>query len=273
MSDEQDVPRARLEVADGVATITLADPAGVNAIDARMADDLRRCVEQAGARRDVGVILTAAEGLSWCVGGAVKTFTELGEGVHDYIRKVGTDVNPLVAAIHRSPKVTIAAVHGPVAGGGIGLMAAHDIVVADPGTTVTVAYRRLGLSPDAGGTYFLARDMGYRRALDLYLSDATLDAAAALEAGIVSRVAGDDALATEVQALALRLAAGPREAHAATKRLLRQTGDALLERQLEDEIRSLADGAASADFAEGLRAFLERRAPRFGGAPTGVGHS
>ncbi|WP_320671826.1 enoyl-CoA hydratase/isomerase family protein [Patulibacter defluvii] len=266
-------PRAQLDVADGVATITLSDPAGVNAIDADLAADLRACVEEAGARRDVGAIVTAARGLSWSVGGAVKTFADLGDGVHDYIREVGEDVNPLVAAIHRSPKITIAAVHGPVAGGGIGLMAAHDVVLADPGTTITIAYRRLGLSPDAGGTYFLARDLGYRRALDLYLSDATLDAEQARAAGIVSRVVAADAVAEEARALALRLAAGPRAAHAATKRLLRQTTDALLERQLEDEIRSLADGAAGADFAEGLRAFLERRAPRFGPAPAGVAGS
>lgn len=268
---EDETPRAALAVgADGVATITLRDPDGVNSIDDRMAAELRAAFEEANDRDDVGAIVTLAEGKSWCMGGAVRAFVALGDGVPDFVRAVGEDLNPLVEAIHRSPKTTVAAVHGPIAGAGIGLMLAHDLVVADPRTSLTVAYHRLGLTPDAGVSYFLARDLGYRRALAWYLSDETWPAQRALDAGLFTALAAEGALADEAAALAARNAAGPRSANATTKRLLRQTGDSLLAEQTADEIRSLADETTTADFREGLQAMLERRAPVFGGAPAGA---
>lgn len=268
-ADDPRTPRAELVVADGVATITLRDPKGINAIDGRLARELRAAFEQANERDDVGAIVTLAEGKSWCMGGAVAEFVGLGDGVPDFVRAVGTDLNPLVAAIHRSPKVTVAGVHGPLAGAGLGLMAAHDLVVADPGTSLSVAYHRLGLTPDAGVSYFLVRDLGYRRALDFYLGDETMRADAAFAAGLLSRLSAEGAVHAEATALAARHAAGPRSAHATTKRLYRQLGDATLEEQTADEIRSLADETTTADFREGLQAMLERRAPEFGRAATG----
>ncbi len=263
-------PRAELVVDGGVATITLRDPSGINAIDARMASELRAAFEAANERDDVGAIVTVAEGKSWCMGGAVGEFVGLGDGVPDFVRAVGEDLNPLVAAIHRSPKVTVAGVHGPIAGAGIGLMAAHDLVVADPRTSISVAYHRLGLTPDAGVSYFMTRDLGYRRALQLYLGDETLRADDALVAGLITRLSAEGRVHAEAAALAARHAAGPRSAHATTKRLYRQLGDAHLQEQTADEIRSLAEETRTADFREGLQAMLERRAPVFGGTPTGA---
>lgn len=275
MSDESSTAPARAElvVAAGVATITLRDPGKVNAINVQMACELRAAFEEAGARDDVGAIVTVAEGKSWCMGGAVGEFVGLGDGVPDFVHRVGEDLNPLVEAIHRSPKVTVAAVHGPIAGAGIGLMLAHDLVIADPRTSLTVAYHRLGLTPDAGVSYFLARDLGYRRALQWYLSDETTGAEQALREGLFTALSAEGAVAEEAAALAARNAAGPRGANATTKRLLRQTQDGLLAEQTADEIRSLADETRTADFREGLQAMLERRAPVFGGTPTGASAS
>ncbi|MCK9250597.1 MAG: enoyl-CoA hydratase/isomerase family protein [Solirubrobacteraceae bacterium] len=273
MAGDDTTPRAALDVADGVATITLRDPDGINAIDDRMAREYRTCVEEANDRDDVGAIVTVAEGRSWCMGGAVASFVKLGDGVPDFVRAVGADLNPLVEAIHRSPKVTVAGVHGPIAGAGIGLMLAHDVVVADPRTSLTVAYHRLGLTPDAGVTYFLVRELGYRRALAFYLGDATMRAQEAADAGLLTLVDDDEAVADRARAIAVRHAAGPRSAHATTKRLLRQVDDAILREQTADEIRSLAEETGTADFREGLQAMLERRAPSFGATPTGVAGS
>ncbi|MGE4426762.1 MAG: enoyl-CoA hydratase/isomerase family protein [Solirubrobacteraceae bacterium] len=273
MSGDDTTPRATLGVADGVATITLRDPAGINAIDDRMAREYRGCIEEANGRDDVGAIVTLAEGRSWCMGGAVASFVKLGDGVPDFVRAVGTDLNPLVEAIHRSPKVTVAGVHGPIAGAGIGLMLAHDVVVADPRTSLTVAYHRLGLTPDAGVTYFLTRELGYRRALDFYLGDETMRAEEAQAAGLIGRIVGDGEAHEGARALAARHAAGPRSANATTKRLLRQVGDAILREQTEDEIRSLAEETRGADFREGLQAMVERREPTFGATPTGAAGS
>jgi 2-(1,2-epoxy-1,2-dihydrophenyl)acetyl-CoA isomerase len=265
---EQETPRAALEVGDGVATITLRDADGVNAIDDHMAAQLRACFEEANDREDVGAIVTVAEGKSWCLGGAVRSFVALGDGVSDFVGRVGADLNPLVEAIHRSPKVTVAAVHGPIAGAGLGLLLAHDLVVADPRTSLTVAYHRLGLTPDAGVSYFLTRELGYRRALAWYLSDETWSADEALAAGLFTRLSAPGEVAAEATALAGRNAAGPRGANATTKRLLRQTQDGVLREQTADEIRSLADETRTDDFREGLAAMLERRAPVFGTSRT-----
>lgn len=256
--------RASLSVEDGVAVIVMAGADGPNAIDEHMASQARSCVEEAEARTDVGAILTVADGPAWCVGGAIDAFRDAGEGLHEYIRAVGEDVIGLAQGLHESSKITVAAVHGAVVGGGVGLMAAHDIVLAARGTSFSLAYRGLGVTPDAGVTYFLVRDVGYRRALELYLTDDQLDAETARSLGLVTRVISDDGLRDEAIACAAAFAAGPREAQGATKQLFREAGDAVLARQLDDEIRRLADSMRSEDFAEGLQAYLDGRKPEFG---------
>jgi 2-(1,2-epoxy-1,2-dihydrophenyl)acetyl-CoA isomerase len=252
-----------LEISGGVATLTLSGPERRNSIDHRLASELQAQLALASEDRDVAAVLVRAEGPSWCAGGALDELAEAGEGVHDYINAVGERLVPLVRTLHETPKVTIAVVHGSVAGGGLGLMAAHDVVIAAQSAVFIPAYRQLGLCPDAGFSYFLARDLGYRRTLELYLADERFGTARALELGLVNRVVPDGELDDAANTFARHVAAGPRLAQASTKRLLRQATDGLLERQLEDEIRSIADNARTSDFAEGLRAFLERRTPDF----------
>lgn len=259
-----DAAQIRLEVADGVATITLDGTTTRNAIDVGLSTELFSAVAAADRRDDIGAILLRAEGPAWSVGGAVDAMLAAGDGVHEFVTEAGRTLNPLIAMLHESEKVTIAAVHGAAVGAGIGLMAAHDVVLAAEGTVFTVGARALAASPDAGCTYFLARDAGYRRALELYLANERFDAARALELGLVNRVVPAADLDAEAARLAARIAAGPRRAQASTKRLLRRAADGLLDRQLEDEIRTLADNSREPDFGEGIRAFLEKRPPRFG---------
>ena len=251
-------------VSDGVATITLANVAARNSLDIPFTAEIHAHVEDAARRPDVGAILVRADGPAWCVGGAIDVFRDSGDSVHDYITEIGRFINPLVAALHECEKVTIAAVHGAVGGGGLGLMLAHDIVIAAEGTVMALGYSRIGTSPDAGSSYFLTRDIGYRRALQLYLDNERIDAARARDLGIVNHVVARDDLHDVAAAHAARIAAGPRRAHGTTKRLFRQAYDGLLARQLEDEIRTFADHTRDADFAEGIRSFLEKRPPRFG---------
>jgi 2-(1,2-epoxy-1,2-dihydrophenyl)acetyl-CoA isomerase len=253
----------RIEVAEGVATITLDSARTRNAINVEMSSALCARVQEADQRDDIGVILLRGEGPAWCVGGAVDAMLAAGDGVHEFVTDAGRTLNPLIATLHESEKMTIAAVHGAVVGAGLGLMAAHDFVVAAEGTVFTVGARALAASPDAGCTYFLARDVGYRRAMALYLSNERFNAVTAMDLGLVNQVVPDDALHAEAARLAARVAAGPWHAQASTKRLLRQAADGLLDRQLEDEIRTLADNARQPDFAEGVAAFLAKRSPRF----------
>jgi len=254
----------RLEVAAGVATITLGSIRTRNAIDVELSSALCARVQEADRRDDIGAILLRADGPAWSVGGAVDAMLAAGDGVHEFVTEAGRTLNPLIATLHESEKVTIAAVHGAAVGAGLGLMAAHDLVLAAEGTVFTVGARALAASPDAGCTYFLARDVGYRRAMELYLSSQRFDAVSAMQLGLVNQVVADEDLHAEAARLAARVAAGPRRAQASTKRLLRQAADGLLDRQLEDEIRTLADNARQPDFVEGVGAFLAKRSPRFG---------
>ncbi|MCW3039471.1 MAG: enoyl-CoA hydratase [Solirubrobacterales bacterium] len=255
---------ARLEVAGGIATITLSNPRGMNGIDKPLTQTLLGLLDEAEARPGVRVLLTLAEGPAWCAGGNVAAMASLADGTHDWIRDVGADVNALIPRIHESRLLSVAGVSGAVAGGGLGLMGAHDVVLATAAASFSFAYGGLGLSPDAGGSFFVVRDLGYRRALDLYLSNARLEAEAARNMGLISRIVADDAA---LRAAVAGLAAGPAEAIAETKRLMRTAAGGLLRAQLEDEIRTLADGTRGAEFREGLAAFLERRRPAFPGAP------
>lgn len=252
-----------LDVADGVATITLAKVDTRNSIDIPFAAEIRARVQEAAGRDDVGVILVRADGPAWCVGGAIDVFREAGDGAHEYLHGLGRSINPLVTTLHECPKITIAAVHGAVGGGGVGIMLSHDIVLAAERTVIALGYSRIATNPDGGTSYFLTRDIGYRRALDLYLTNERLDARRAHELGMVNRVFPADELHTAAASLAAEIAAGPWKAHASAKRLLRQAGDGLLARQLDDEIRWFADNTREADFAEGLRAFLEKRPAQF----------
>jgi 2-(1,2-epoxy-1,2-dihydrophenyl)acetyl-CoA isomerase len=127
-----------------------------------------------------------------------------------------------------------------------------------------MAYTAAGLSPDGGTTFFLPRLVGHRRAAELALLNERLSADAAREIGLVSRVVADDDLEAEADALAARLAAGPADAYAAVKRLLRASGAATLGEQLAAEADAIAANAGSPDGREGVAAFLEKRAPAFG---------
>jgi 2-(1,2-epoxy-1,2-dihydrophenyl)acetyl-CoA isomerase len=253
-----------LAIADGVATLTLAKAASRNAVDVPMAAEICARVQEAAERDDVGVILVRADGPAWSVGGAIDAFLEVGDGAHDYLIEIGRSINPLITTLHECPKITIAAVHGAVGGGGVGMMLAHDLVVAAEGTIFALGYSRIATSPDGGSSYFLTRDVGYRHALELYLTNERVDAARAKELGIVNRVVPADDLRAAAANLAAEIAAGPWKAQASAKRLFRQAGDGLLARQLDDEIRCFADNTREADFTEGIRSFLEKRAPRFG---------
>ena len=261
--------KVELDVAGGVATITLASPSTRNAIDIPMAAGWADAVSQAARRDDVAVILVRADGPAWCVGGAIDAFRDIGDGMHAYMHELGKPVNQLVSTLHTCEKITIAAVHGAVGGGAVGFMLAHDIVLAEEGTVFALGYSRIGTSPDGGNSYFLTRDVGYRRALELYLLNQRLDAAAAHELGMVNRVVATGELDAAAGELAAKIAAGPWRAHAAAKTLLRRAQDGLLARQLDDEIRMFADNTRESDFSEGLSAFLEKRAPRFGATAGG----
>lgn len=251
-------------VAAGVATIRLNRPDRLNALTSELAVELfpaacRRAQDDPAVR---AVVLTGT-GRGFCSGADTRDRIPdvLGDPSAGNLRRpVGAFVTPL----WELAKPTVAAVNGVAAGGGLSLAAACDFRVVASSATFTAAFVRRGLMPDSGSTYLLPRLVGASRAARILMLGLTVDAAEALRIGLADEVVPDASLAGAAGELAARLAAGPALALSFTKRALQAAGDSTLERQLELESWGQQACFRSADFAEGMAAFAERRPPVFG---------
>lgn len=255
----------RLEIADGVATLTLDRPANANTIDLALAreyaDVALRCDEDPSVR---AVVLTGA-GKAFCAGGDLASFAAAGDAMPALLKEITGYLHLGVSRFARMDAPVIAAVNGVAAGAGVSLVCAADLVLAAESARFTLAYTRAGLSPDGGVTYTLARLVGPLRARELVLTNRMLSAAEAAQWGIVNRVVPDAELLSAATALAQDLAQGATRAFGSAKRLLLSGLTAELESQMDAEARSIADLTRTADGREGVAAFLEKRAPKFTG--------
>jgi 2-(1,2-epoxy-1,2-dihydrophenyl)acetyl-CoA isomerase len=181
------------------------------------------------------------------------------------VKELTTYLHAAISRFVRMDAPVVAAVNGTVAGGGMGLVCCADLVLAGESARFTMAYTRAGLTPDASTSYFLPRLLGLRRALELTLLNPVLSAQEAAAWGLVNQVVADADLTSAAQTLAARLAAGPTLAIAASKHLLYASWTETLETQMELESRAHADIHRTADSAEGIAAFLEKRPPAFQG--------
>jgi 2-(1,2-epoxy-1,2-dihydrophenyl)acetyl-CoA isomerase len=214
---------------------------------------------------DVGAVLLVGEGPHFCTGADVSSLAAAaadGADPRPTVQTLAGELHDLVRALVDVPVPVVAAVRGWAAGAGMSLVLAADIAVAGSSTRLRPAYPAIGLSPDGGLTWTLPRAVGAARARHILLTDRVLDADEALALGMVAAVVPDDEVATEAQALAQRLAAGPTRALGRTKRLMRAGHDDL-DSQLDAEADAIAESTADADGREGVAAFRERRAPQF----------
>lgn len=263
------MPSVVVERHEGVFEITLNRPEILNAVNREVIAALAAAVAEAAEDRTTGVVLLRGAGTHFCAGGDVTMFAELirlapAERQQALYRIVDT-LHPLLVRMRHMPKPVLAAVQGAAAGFGLSLVLAADLALAAEDTIFTSGYIHLGTSPDGGMTATLSRVVGLKQAAELMLLGDRFDARRALELGLVNRVVPADALAAEAAGLAARLVAGPTYAYGRTKALLQATlGDAF-DAQLRRETESFAACAATADFAEGVRAFLEKRRPVFVG--------
>lgn len=254
-----------LAVSGGVATLTLNRPAVLNAFDAAMARTLLERVEALAGREDIRALLIKGEGRGFCAGGDVSQFGAGG----DPAVAVDAIIEPLHAAMLRLAELrapTLACLHGAVAGAGFSLALACDLAIAAEDARFSMAYARIGATPDASGTFHLPRLLGMRKARELALLGETLRADEALRLGLVNRVVAPAELSAQAQALAERLAAGPTRAYGRIRQLLDASLDSSLAEQLEAERAAFLASTRTADFAEGIAAFLEKRPARFTGA-------
>lgn len=251
------------EVSGHVATLTLNRPESLNALNLAMIDDLRTTTARAAFDPDVRAVVLRGAGDHFMAGGDLKWFRDQ-LAMSPQQRQIRFE--EMIAVAHTSilslkgmPKPVIATVHGAVAGFGMSLMMACDLVVAADNAYFTLAYSNIALSPDGGATWSLPRQVGLKQAMEIALLGDRFDATCARELGLVNRVVPLAQLTAEAEGLAQRLAAGPAAALARTKALLNQSLDTALETQLHAEQRAFAACGAHPDFNEGLAAFFERR--------------
>ncbi len=254
-----------LERRDHVATLTLNRPDAYNAFNLSVGREIFHAVLEVDEDPEVRCLVIAAAGRAFCAGGDVKEFVDNLERIGAHVKELTTYLHGAVSRLCRSDKPVIVAVNGVAAGGGLSLVLAGDIVVAAESARFTMAYSKIGATPDGSSSYFLPRLIGLRRALELYLTNRVLSAREALEWGLVTRVVPDAELRSSVEGLARELAQGPTRAIGAAKRLFHQATWESLETQMEAEVQAIAASGRTEDFRAGVTAFANKKTPTFHG--------
>jgi 2-(1,2-epoxy-1,2-dihydrophenyl)acetyl-CoA isomerase len=255
-------PTVRLEIRESVALLTLARPDAANTMNLEFGREFLAAVLAIEAAPTVRAVLLTGQGKNFCFGGDLKGMMASGSEVRAYLSELTTNLHAGMALLARLDAPVIAAVNGTAAGAGLGLVLAADLAIAARSAKFAPAYTGVGLTPDAGCTFLLPRAVGYKRAMELLLTNRVLDAQQALDWGLVNQVVEDESLAETAAALAARLAAGPVGAFGAVKRLLADAEPGF-EAQLARESRSISSRGMTVEGREGIAAFLEKRAPRF----------
>lgn len=255
----------RLDVSDGIARLVFTQADRGNPIDGRFCAEFCEAATRISERRDVRAVLISAEGKAFSYGGDISSFIGDLDALPLTIKRWTTDLHSGVARLQRMDAPIVAAVHGVCAGGMSGVIAGSDIVIARADARFVAAYAGIAFSCDAGSSAMYTRRMGPAAARRFLLLNQTLDAAAALEAGLADEVVAADAFSARAEALAATLAAGPTRAFGEMRRLLLSAPITPLETQLELEAQALARCTATADAREGLTAFSQKRVPAFTG--------
>lgn len=254
------------ERSGAVVTLRLNRPAKLNALNPELCRALVHALLRAGDDKSVRAVVLTGAGRAFSAGGDVEYMRDARarKAVHelDALLAIGKEI---CLAITSMPKVVIAAVNGPAAGGGMSLALACDLRIASEQASFTNAFGRLGLYPDFGATFFLPRVVGWSRASELFYTGRTLSAAEAWQMGLVGRVYPPDTFEEETRKLAEQMASGPPLAYRDVKRTLIGEAHRELERALDEENRLQVHCFLSEDCAEGLAAFLEKRPPVFRG--------
>ncbi|MFG6582853.1 enoyl-CoA hydratase-related protein [Sulfitobacter sp. 1A12779] len=245
---------------DDVALITLNRADKMNALTTQMRAELTHAVTEGGRAARV-VVLTGA-GRAFCSG---QDLADRAGGVADLEKTLREEYAPLLRAIINCPVPTIAAVNGPAAGAGANIALAADVVFASESAYFMQAFTRIGLIPDAGGTYALPRQMGMAKAMGAALFADKITARQADDWGMIWQAVPDAEFDAHWRAKAAQLAAGPTAAYAEAKKAIRASWDNGLEDQLSLEAQAQGRCGKSQDFTEGVTAFTQKRSPKFQG--------
>jgi 2-(1,2-epoxy-1,2-dihydrophenyl)acetyl-CoA isomerase len=267
---EKAMRTVELERRDGVFEICLNRPEVLNAANREMIEELAAATAEAAADKAARAVLLCGAGSHFMAGGDIRFFGTLIDMPPEERRQAFFALvellHPSLVALRNMPKPVVVAVQGAAAGVGLSLVLAADLALAAEDAVFGFGYIHLGTSPDGAASWSLPRIVGLKRAAELMLLGERFDARRAVELGIVNRLVPPENLAAEALALARCLAAGPTAAYARTKALIQSSIGADLAEQMRREAESFAACAATADFGEGVRAFLEKRPASFSGA-------
>ena len=250
----------------GVAQVTLNRPDTANGMNLDLLRALHDAVMQCHRMPDLRVLVLKGAGDHFCAGGDVKDFASKGEDLPDYLREATAMLQTAISALVQLPAPVVAQVHGYAAGGGgLGLVCAADFVIAAESARFMSGAVRVGMAPDGGVSVTLTQLVGFRKAMEIILTNPTLTAKEAAEIGLITRVVPDAQLADEVDQLADQFAAAAPLALAASTRLLWSGLGSSVHTALPEEARTVSELSGTADAREGLAAVLERRTPSFEG--------
>jgi 2-(1,2-epoxy-1,2-dihydrophenyl)acetyl-CoA isomerase len=251
--------RIKFTVADKVARLTLANPAGKNVMDLQFCHELGQAAIACETNPDIKVILIEAEGDVFSMGGDINSFVANKHRIQAHILDMATQIHIGVAGLRRAAAPVIAAVNGMAAGGAFSLLAGCDVVIAKRSAKFNSAFTKTGLTPDAGGTYFFPRVAGFRKAFWIMATNPTLTAEQAAEIDLVTQVVDDENFAEEVEKLVRKFADSAPGALAGLKALFRASLTNTLDDQLNLEARSIASRCADPQTLERLVGFLEKK--------------
>ena len=253
-----------------VGIITLNRPEARNALNPEMFQELGSAIQ--GCRDpDMRAVIITGSGGSFCAGADVKDFVNQlensgPEGLHQHLKHLADAFHRhVIIPIRQLDKPVIASIDGVAAGGGLSLALACDLRVASDSARFLMAYGNIGATADGGSTYLLPRLIGTARAMELYLSDQPIGAQRALDLGLITQIFPPAELERSTLEFAARLAQGPTVAYGRVKALFDSSWDATLAGQLDAETEYISNITMTADFQEGIKAFAEKRSPRFQG--------
>jgi 2-(1,2-epoxy-1,2-dihydrophenyl)acetyl-CoA isomerase len=252
------------EAKGAVAHVTLNRPEQMNAMNIDLIDGLAAAMDKARSP-EVRAVVLKANGRCFCAGGDIRKFNEFIEQGTTIPEAMPDRLHEMVEIMRDLEKPILASVHGPAAGAGAPLALACDLVIAAEEAVFNFAYARIGLTPDGSSTYFLPRHVGMKKAAEIFMTIPTYTAKEAMELGLINWVVPAAELSSKTEAIANQLSEGPTAAFGRLKKLLNATYDNTLHDQLALETKMICDSSTTADFREGIRAFLSKKTPQFTG--------
>jgi len=258
-----------VSTSDGIATLTMNRPEARNALSMEMRQQLNEALHDIEYDDSVRCVVLKGAGDHFMAGGDVKGMSESLKKSSDEIRKEFMlrihDLHPIMFAMRRMAKPVIASCKGAAAGAGVSMALACDLVIAAEDAFFTLAYSKIGTSPDGSSSFHLPRAVGIKKAMEIALLGDRFDAQTAKDIGMINFVVKTADLEAETEKLASRLANGPTHVYGNTKALLYRSLESEFESQLQAEAEYFSDCASRPDFKEGVTAFVEKRAPVFTG--------